>query len=123
MARDRSTNNGSQAQQGMMAMSGSGSSGQLAKQKLTSGLFITFEGGDGAGKTTQARRLADRIASLGITVSSAREPGGTELGEQVRTLVKQDSNLGPQAESLLFAAARAQLVREVLRTEPRNSLW
>lgn len=84
------------------------------KHRLNSGLFITFEGGEGTGKTTQATRLASRIADLGIDVKIAREPGGTEVGEKIRSLVKGESNIGAAAETLLFAAARAQLVSEVI---------
>ncbi len=83
--------------------------------RLENGLFITFEGGEGAGKTTQASRLADRLADLGIEVHNTREPGGTQLGEQIRTWVKRESDISTVAETLLFAAARAQLVSTVLK--------
>ena len=77
--------------------------------------FIAFEGADGAGKTTQARLLADHLRTLGSEVVEVREPGGTEAGEHVRTLLlDSDAPLGPRAEALLFAAARAQLVDDVI---------
>ena len=82
-----------------------------------SGLFITFEGPEGAGKTTQARLLADRLAAAGIQVLLTREPGGTELGNRIRDLVLPASGLpiSARAETLLYCVARAQLVEEVLR--------
>jgi dTMP kinase len=77
------------------------------------GLFVTFEGIDRSGKTTQAGLLVEALGSGAVAV---REPGGTELGERVRELVK-DARLepGPRAEALLFAAARAELVDGVIR--------
>jgi dTMP kinase len=76
------------------------------------GLFVTFEGIDRSGKTTQARLLAD---ALGDGALAVREPGGTELGERLRELLKGAVPFGPLPEALLFAAARAQLVAEVIR--------
>jgi dTMP kinase len=79
--------------------------------------FITFESPEGAGKTTQARLLGERLRSSGLDVLLAREPGGTELGERVRELVLPASGLPitPRAETLLYCVARAQLVEQVLR--------
>ena len=76
------------------------------------GLFVTFEGIDRSGKTTQARMLCDALGDEALPV---REPGGTELGEAIRTLVKGSLPMGGRAEALLFAAARAQLVDDVIR--------
>lgn len=82
---------------------------------MTRGLFITFEGGEGCGKSTQIQRLAARLGSLGKSVLLTREPGGTEIGEQLRELL-QFSQAGhamcAETELLLFTASRAQLVRE-----------
>ena len=77
------------------------------------GLFVTFEGVDRAGKTTQAKLLREALGERAVGV---REPGGTAVGERVRDLVKDPAvELGPQAEALLFAAARAELVERVIR--------
>lgn len=78
------------------------------------GLFITFEGLDKAGKTTQIARLAARLERLGHTVTATREPGGTTLCEEIRQLLmkKQSERLVDEAELLLFSASRAQLLRE-----------
>jgi dTMP kinase len=78
-------------------------------------MFITFEGVDGSGKTTQARLLADRLRAEGRDVVDTREPGGTPLGERVRELLLAGEHIAPWAETALFAAARAQLVEEVIR--------
>ena len=76
------------------------------------GLFVTFEGVDRSGKTTQARML---VEALGERALAVREPGGTELGERIREILKGALPLDPRTEALLFAAARAQLVSEVIR--------
>jgi dTMP kinase len=78
-------------------------------------MFVTFEGLDGSGKTTQAERLAARLRAEGVEVVATREPGGTELGEKVRDLVLHGGHVSPWAEALLYAAARAQHVEEVIR--------
>jgi dTMP kinase len=76
------------------------------------GLFVTFEGIDRSGKTTQARLLCE---ALGADALGVREPGGTEAGERVRAILKDQSiSLAPETEALLFAAARAELVSEVI---------
>ena len=82
------------------------------------GLFITFEGSEGCGKSTQIRRIAEKLRADGREVISLREPGGTPIGEQIRNLLQYDddaSAMTSEAELLLFAASRAQLVREVIR--------
>jgi len=77
------------------------------------GVFVSFEGIDRSGKTTQARMLVD---ALGPEAVSVREPGGTALGERVRDLLKDPgAEIGPHAEALLFAAARSELCRQVIR--------
>ncbi len=78
-------------------------------------MFITFEGIDGSGKSTQTALLAEALRTEGREVVSTREPGGTALGEQVRVLLLGDGSIAPWAEAALFAAARAQLVAEVIR--------
>lgn len=80
------------------------------------GLFITFEGGEGSGKSTQIARLAKRLAAGGVAVRTLREPGGTAAGEVVRTLLLDPEHVGltPAAELMLYEASRAQLVAEVI---------
>ena len=78
-------------------------------------MFITFEGVDGSGKSTQAELLRDALAAEGREVVLTREPGGTEIGERVRELVLDGPAMTPWAEAALFAAARAELVGTVIR--------
>lgn len=81
-----------------------------------SGLFVTFEGGEGSGKSTQTRLLAERLEAEGRKTLHLREPGGTPLGESVRgLLLHRESPLAAETELLLFLAARAELVRGVIR--------
>ncbi len=85
---------------------------------VMNGLFITFEGTEGGGKTTQIVLLAERLRALGRVVRVLREPGGTPIGEEIRHTVKHsESNcaMTAEAELLLMNASRAQLVREVIR--------
>jgi dTMP kinase len=77
-------------------------------------VFVTFEGIDGSGKTTQAEALVEALRGEGRSVVSTREPGGTELGERIRELVLDGPNVSGWSEAALFAAARAQLVEEVI---------
>ena len=78
-------------------------------------IFIVFEGGDGSGKSTQARNLNQRLRRRSIPVLLTREPGGTPSGESIRRLLKGQRNFRPMSELLLFEAARAQLVESVIR--------
>ena len=77
-------------------------------------MFATFEGLDGSGKSTQADLLRAHLEDLGRDVVATREPGGTELGEKVRDLLLGGTPISPWAEAALFAAARAELVSEVI---------
>ncbi|MCI0402079.1 MAG: dTMP kinase [Acidobacteria bacterium] len=81
------------------------------------GLFLTFEGIDGCGKTTQLNLLADYLGRLGLPYLVTREPGGTELGEQIRKILLRRSSQGmdPRNEVLLYFASRAQNVAQVIR--------
>ena len=88
-------------------------------------MFVTLEGLDGVGKSTQARLLAERLRAAGHDVVECREPGGTALGERVRSLVLDhgDWDVTPRAEALLFAASRAQLVADVIRPALARGAW
>ena len=81
------------------------------------GYFITFEGPDGSGKSTQIQALAEYLTGLGQTVLLTREPGGTSISEQIRDLLHDLRNnaMQPRAEILLYSAARAQLVGQMIR--------
>src|SRR5450432_641441 len=82
------------------------------------GLFISFEGTEGCGKSTQVKLLAERLVALGQRVRTLREPGGTPIGEEIRHTLKhsqQNHAMTAEAELLLMNASRAQLVREVIR--------
>lgn len=83
----------------------------------STGLFIAFEGGDGAGKSTQAARLSDALESRGLTVLRTREPGGTPIGEKLRSLVLDHGHgtIDARTEALMFAAARAAHAHQVIR--------
>ncbi len=91
---------------------GSGQKGAAIK-----GHFISFEGIDGSGKSTQIELLEQQLASLGRTVTVVREPGGAGLSEEIRSLLldHRKRELSVRAEALLFSAARAQLVQELIK--------
>ncbi|MBN1856002.1 MAG: dTMP kinase [Dehalococcoidia bacterium] len=80
------------------------------------GLLITFEGGEGCGKSTQSKRLAQKLTEAGHEVVRTYEPGGTDLGMEIRRSLKKprETTVAPETELLLFAAARAQLTQEVI---------
>ena len=80
------------------------------------GLFVTFEGGEGSGKSTQIARLAARLRAMGLDPMVAREPGGTPVGEGIRALLlDHERRPAPHTEALLMVAARAELTANVLR--------
>ncbi|MCL2741700.1 MAG: dTMP kinase [Oscillospiraceae bacterium] len=80
------------------------------------GFFVTFEGIDGCGKSTQLRRLADRLARMGVGLTLTRDPGGTRIGDKVRGILldTESEGMDARAEMALYFASRAQLVREVI---------
>lgn len=81
-----------------------------------SGLFITFEGGDGSGKSTQSKLLVDWLQTQGRTVVTTREPGGTELGEELREIVLHShGHITPKTEALIYAADRAHHIATKVR--------
>jgi dTMP kinase len=82
-------------------------------------MFITFEGPDGSGKTTQIRELVEYLRGRGLDVVTTREPGGTAISDQVRAVLTNLDNkaMHPRTEILLFLAARAQLVEQVIRPQ------
>lgn len=89
----------------------------MTQADTLTGKLFTFEGSEGSGKSTQIELLADELEGMGNEVIVTREPGGTEIGEEIRHLLIHNaagSNMAPEAELLLFAAARAQLVRQVV---------
>ncbi len=89
------------------------------------GAFITFEGSEGCGKSTQVKRLAARLEKAGLPVLVTREPGGTAIGEKIRDLVQfapESAAITPETELLLFVASRNQLVREVIAPALRDGL-
>lgn len=92
---------------------------------MARGRFITFEGGEGCGKSTQILRLRDALVSAGKRVTLTREPGGTRLAEKIRSLLKDEFEDPPcdRAELLLFLAARAQLVRNVIEPALADGEW
>ena len=92
---------------------------------MARGRFITFEGGEGCGKSTQVVRLASALEERGLKVLLTREPGGTRLSELIRTLLKDEAEDPPvdRAELLLFLAARAQLVRNVIAPALEVGTW
>lgn len=92
---------------------------------MARGRFITFEGGEGCGKSTQVVRLAAALEERGLKVLLTREPGGTRLSELIRTLLKDEAEDPPvdRAELLLFLAARAQLVRNVITPALEAGTW
>jgi len=86
-------------------------------KKKPTGKLISFEGSEGSGKSTQITRLAEYLTGLGHDVVTVREPGGTEIGEQIRNIIVHNSKgdeMCAETELLLFTAARAQLVREII---------
>ena len=89
------------------------------------GKFITFEGGEGGGKSTQAARLANRLKSVGLDVVVSREPGGSAGAEAIRHVLLSGAAkpLGAHAEAILFAAARADHVRHTIRPALERGHW
>ncbi|MXO50510.1 dTMP kinase [Erythrobacter gaetbuli] len=92
---------------------------------MTSGRFIVFEGGEGMGKSTQARLLVEALEKHGLTVRLTREPGGTPGAEAIRSLLLDPpgDGWGPEAEALLFAAARADHVARLIRPALERGEW
>jgi len=92
---------------------------------MSRGRFITFEGGEGCGKSTQVMRLKAALERNGVEVLLTREPGGTWLSEEIRHLIKDQETDAPcdRAELLLFLAARAQLVKNVIRPALEKGVW
>ena len=92
---------------------------------MTTSRFITFEGGEGAGKSTQVRLLAERLTAAGLTAVLTREPGGTPFAEKVRDIVltPEFAPKAPLAEALLFSAARADHLEQVIRPALARGEW
>ena len=92
---------------------------------MARGKFITFEGGEGCGKSTQIKRLKEALEKDGVEVVLTREPGGTWLSEEIRHLIKDQTTDAPcdRSELLLFLAARAQLVKNVIRPALETGKW
>lgn len=89
----------------------------MATKTNPAGILISFEGSEGSGKSTQIARLAEHLQRIGREVQSTREPGGTEIGEQIRNIIVTNSKgdeMCPETELLLFTAARAQVVRQII---------
>ncbi|MEM0898273.1 MAG: dTMP kinase [Verrucomicrobiota bacterium] len=89
-------------------------------------MFISFEGSEGCGKSTQISRLAQRLRSSGAEVIVTREPGGTAIGEKIRDLLQHAAEgeaMTPETELLLFAASRAQIVRELIAPSRESGVW
>jgi len=92
---------------------------------MSRGLFISLEGPDGCGKTTQALAIARELRLRGTEVFLTREPGGTKLGEAIREMLlsEENSQMSPRTEMLLYAASRAQHVDEVIRPRLKAGTW
>jgi len=93
---------------------------------LRPGNFITFEGPEGSGKSTQIKLLAERLQACGVRALLTREPGGTSTGEAIRNLLQHDSTdaeMAHRTEVLLFCASRAQLVEQVIRPALLQGAW
>lgn len=88
-----------------------------------SGFYLALEGIEGSGKSTLGRLLADRLAERHVETITVREPGGTELGEELRRLVLHAGHVAPWAEAALFAAARAQLAAEIIAPALADGTW
>jgi dTMP kinase len=98
----------------------------MSSSPILRGRFITFEGPEGGGKTTQARRLIQRLEEAGTRVVYTREPGGTPTGELIRGLLQHETSgehVCAESEVLLFAASRAQLVRRVILPALASGSW
>ncbi len=89
----------------------------MSKNSKSKGYFITFEGGDGSGKTTLINKISENLSLRGFSVINTREPGGTKLSEEIRILLlrKIDYEMSSYAELCLYLAARAQHIKEVIR--------
>lgn len=92
---------------------------------MASGKFITFEGGEGAGKSTQATRLAERLQAKGLTVIETREPGGTKQAEKIRDFILSGKakSYGALGEAILFSAARDDHLKNVIRPALERGDW
>ena len=88
-----------------------------------SGFYVALEGVEGSGKSTLGRRLVERLSDRGIPTIPVREPGGTELGEELRRLLLHAGDMAPWAEAALFAASRAQLAAEVIAPALAAGTW
>ncbi|HEY5650054.1 MAG TPA: dTMP kinase [Acidimicrobiia bacterium] len=88
-----------------------------------SGFYLALEGVEGSGKSTVGRLIVDRLGRRGIETRSVREPGGTELGEELRRLVLHSGDMAPWAEAALFAASRAQLAVTVIAPALADGRW
>src|SRR3954464_5335203 len=104
---------------------GSGSASPRCSAEVERGRFISLEGGEGAGKSTQLRRLAEALRARGLEVVETREPGGSEGAERVRRLLLEgpEERWTAEAEALLFAAARADHVARTIRPAVERGAW
>lgn len=86
-------------------------------EEIRSGKLISFEGGEGSGKTIQMNKLAEVLRQMGMNVFTTREPGGTPIGDKIRSILIDNGNydMSPKTETLLFQASRAQIVEQVLK--------